>query len=189
MSDPASPLDRLRRRYRELHGAPPKTFDLSIQRIAGGDLVAVYREPEWAEVEEITTRWRQDSDEPRDELYGYAELLAKACVDILLRDDEHPDAVERPGRPGKYLPGLGLGGGPVSFHAAAQALDMPVDAGNPLVAVFSILGGAHGGDYEVERHGTAVSSWEPRLASPEVDEQFVGESEGAPPPGASPAGT
>lgn len=186
--DDASPLDRLRRRYQQLIGAPPQTFDMPIARTADGDLVAVYREPDPEEVDEIADRWSREGVNRTDErLYGYAELLAKACVDILLRDDENGE--ERPGLPGKYLPGLGLGGGPVNFHSAATALGVPVSDEDPLVAVFNVLGGSQGGGWEVDRHGHAVSTWEPRVASPEVEDEFAGESGADQPSAESPAGT
>lgn len=152
-------LDRLRERYRD--AAVTETFDLPIGRVAAGSLVAVYKEPEWVDVQEISSRWAGTSGEERTWLYAQAELLAKACVDILLRDDDHPDAQEREGLPGKYLPGLGLGRGPVTFDAAASELGIATDKDDPLLAVFGVLAS----DWEVERHGKAVGTWEPTSSS------------------------
>lgn len=176
-----SPLDRLRRRYKQIAGQPDPTFNLPIERTAGSDLVAVYKELGFEEFQEIRERWAGlDSDDSltRSELNAKAEIISKACVDILIRDDDDDEAIAVDGLPGRYLPGMGLGQGPVTYHAAATALELVLSE-DPLSAVYRVLAS----DWEVSRHGNRVSAWEPTVTSPEVDDEIVGESERA----ASPA--
>lgn len=155
-------LDRLKARYKAAAAKPLEHLEVPVRRTAAGDLLVVYREPEWLETQEARIRWLQ-SDDPRAPLNGQAELLAKACVDIKLRDGD------------AWLDGMGLEQGPANFHAAAVALELPLGLDpetQPLTAVFAVLGS----DWEVERHGERVSTWEPAEPSPEVEEQTVGES-------------
>jgi hypothetical protein len=158
MSSEPTALDRLKARYKAAATRPAEHLEVPVRRAAAGDLVVVYREPEWLETQEARIRWLRSDDE-RAPLNGQAELLAKACVDIKLRDGTG------------WLDGMGLGQGPVSFHAAAVALELPIGVvpeQQPLTAVFAVLGS----DWEVERHGERITSWE-------VEEQLVGESEPA----------
>lgn len=159
-----SSLDRLRAQYREyVAKEQEQKLRVPVRRAAAGDLVVVYREPDWDVAQDIEKRWLA-SDDPRADLYQWAELCAAACVDIERRDDQ-----------GEMQPGFAQGEGDVSFHAAAHHLNLQA-GDDPVQAVFAVLAS----DWEVQRHGRMVNAWEPQVASPEVEDKFVGESETTP---------
>lgn len=157
-----SALDRLRQAYRDYQGQQAQTHEVPVRRAAAGDLVVVYREPEWSAVQAATKRWLEEPGDPdRAEINMHAEVLAHACVDIRLRDGD------------EWLDGLGCEKGNMSFHAAATELGLEF-GGDPVAAVFAVLAS----DWEVDRHFAIVNSWEPDApSSPEVEDDFVGESE------------
>ena len=166
----SSALEKVRALYAS--HLDPEPLRLPVGRKAQGQVVVCYMEQDWSETQESRANWLA-SDDPKAPLYAGAEILAKSCVDILLRDDENGTSVGE--LPGKYLTGFGLEQGPASFHAVAQALGRPL-GDDPekaaLTAVFQVLGS----DWEVERHQAALAAWEPTVASPEVEATIAGES-------------
>lgn len=164
-----SALEQLRAAYRDYQAAGPLTHEVPVQRAAAGNLIVVYKEPDWEVVKEAELRWLQEpGDRSRNELNMHAEVLVHACVDIKLRDGE------------EWLPGFGLEKGDAGFHAAATELGLSV-GDDPVAAVFAVLAS----DWEVDRHFGIVNLWEPAASSPEA-ENFVGESETPAPSTSSP---
>lgn len=168
-----SPLDEVRALYAAQLDTGP--LYVPVGRKAKGRLVVAYNEQGWEETKESRKRWA-DSNEPRAELFHYAEVLAKSCRDIWVRDDEHGQVLRNAGDTeplaGKYLPGLGEGRGAMSFHAAAVSLGLPVGDEDPLTAVFALLAS----DWEIEFHHRVLTSWDPDTLAPESEERLVGES-------------
>lgn len=175
-------LDEVRGLYAKQ--TPDGLLYIPVGRKAAGKLVVAYTEQDWLETQETRKQYTGNPD-PRAPLYLNAEILAKSCRDIYLRDDEHGVVLRNAGEPlpGKYVPGLGEGGGPVNFHSAAVTLGLPV-ADDPLAAVFAVLVS----DWEVEAHHAVLASWDPGVLPPEKEDAVLGGSGPAERPATSPAG-
>ena len=174
MSAPSN-LDLLRERYEKLAARGPQTFHKLVGGVCDGKngelgLLIEYRQPEWERTQEVDKRWESSSD-PKAPVYAAAEVLATCCVDIWLRDEENGEEVEGVG--GRWVPGLGLGEGPVNFAKAAKSLGL-ADGSDGIAAVGAVLVD----DWEITHHQFIVAQWQP--APPEVGDEFVGESQAAP---------
>lgn len=178
MSRP-TPLERLRARYDELDARPEETVYFPVAHgLTNLDdkpdpnavgLVVEYRELDWERNKEVREKWARSSD-PRADLYQAAELLISACVNVWVRDDEDGQVLENlagDSLPGRWTP---IGDQPVSLQRAAVLLER-ADGKDGIQAVFAVLRS----DWEVQRHMSFLGAWEP-FASPEVDDQFAGES-------------
>lgn len=175
-----SSLDEIRALYAT--EIPDGPLYVPIRRKARAKLIVAYNEQDWVETQEAGRRWA-DSQDPKADLYRQAEILAKSVRDIYKRDDEHGTVLRntnaREPFDGKYLPGLGQGGGPMNFHSAAMALGLPLPGGedDALVAVFLVLGG----DWEVELHSQQLAAYEPGELTEQRLEKARGKFEPAEP--------
>lgn len=177
-----SALDRLRAQYAAwAKTQSEQTLKVPVLRAAGGDLRVVYTEPDWNDSKLIERRMltdlNPDSDDLRPALIAWAELLAKACVDIQIHAHDGCSGRDGDGKSCKnddhWHDGIGAEKGLMSFHGAAVELGLLGMDGDPVAAVFAVLAG----DSEVDRHGQLVNEWSPSVpASPEVAAEFVGES-------------
>lgn len=177
----ASPLGRLRARYAALDERPEQTLKLAVTYgVSDGKdgrvgMLVEYRLPDVLQVQEIKKRWVA-SKHPKWELYAAAEQLAAACVDVWARDDDNGEEI--PGFAGRWSPGLGEGGGRVTFNRAAELLGRPVDmtADHPgLQAVMAVLRE----EWQVTDHDELLGRWEPGPPQ-EVADRFVGEPSAIP---------
>jgi hypothetical protein len=86
-----SNADRIRAKREEIAAETTEVFDIPGY---DGDLAARYRRMEWTEIQKVGERARA-SKHPHKELHGQADIIAAACIELLVRDQNNPEAYER----------------------------------------------------------------------------------------------
>lgn len=90
-----SALDRIRAKREQIASDTTEIFDIPGY---DGELCARYRRMEWTEIRRVAER-ATNSRHPQKELHGQADVIAAACVELLIRPDRDndPEKFERLG--------------------------------------------------------------------------------------------
>jgi len=137
-----SNADRIRAKREEIAGETTEIFDIPGY---DGDLAARYRRMEWSEIQKVGERARA-SKHPQKELHGQADIIAAACVELLVRSETNPEEYERFGE---------VEGEPVRFdHNLCQIMGWgDIKTGRETVRAMFI------NDLAVSMHHQVILAW------------------------------
>lgn len=152
-----SALERIRAKREAIASETTEIFDIPGY---DGDLCARYRRMEWTEVRKVAER-AAGSRHPQSELHGQADIIAAACVELLLRTDPNdPEHFERLGE---------VDGEPVRYDSnLCQMMEWP-DIKSARETVRALFGN----DMAISMHHSVILAWMSGVAKKTIDEEGV----------------
>ena len=152
-----SALDRIRAKREAIASETTEIFDIPGY---DGELCARYRRMEWTEVRKVAER-AQGSRHPQKELHGQADIIASACVELLLRTDPNdPEHFERLGE---------VDGEPVRYDVnLCQMMEW-----NDIKTARDTVRAMFGNDMALSMHHAVLMAWMSGVAKKVIEEEGI----------------